>query len=37
MKRTIGLTLRVGGYLSPAAQAMVQMLRDSNGSFFNAS
>ncbi|WP_297844786.1 LysR family transcriptional regulator [Pseudomonas sp.] len=37
MKRTIGLTLRMGGYLSPAAQAMVQMLRDSNGSFFNPS
>lgn len=36
MKRTIGLTLRIGGYLSPAAQAMVQMLRDSGGRFFNA-
>jgi DNA-binding transcriptional LysR family regulator len=36
MKRTIGLTLRIGGYLSPAAQAMVQMLRDSEGRFFSA-
>ncbi|WP_397448793.1 LysR family transcriptional regulator [Pseudomonas sp. NA-150] len=36
MKRTIGVTLRCGGYLSPAAQAMVQMLRDSEGRFFTA-
>ncbi|MGV8921223.1 MAG: LysR substrate-binding domain-containing protein [Pseudomonas sp.] len=36
MKRTIGVTLRQGGYLSPAAQAMVQMLRDSDGRFFTA-
>jgi len=35
MKRTIGVTLRIGGYLSPAAHAMVQMLRDSDGRFFN--
>ncbi|WP_341523636.1 LysR family transcriptional regulator [Pseudomonas sp. G.S.17] len=35
MKRTIGCTVRKGGYLSPAAQAMVQMLRDSSGEFLS--
>ncbi len=35
MKRTIGCSVRSGGYLSPAAQAMVQMLRDSSGEFFS--
>jgi DNA-binding transcriptional LysR family regulator len=35
MKRTIGCTVRRGGYLSPAAQAMVQMLRDSSGEFLS--
>jgi len=34
MKRTIGVTLRNGGYLSPSANAMVQMLRDSGSLFF---
>ncbi|WP_122596257.1 LysR family transcriptional regulator [Pseudomonas viridiflava] len=33
MKRTIGVTLRSGGYLSPAAQGMLQMLRDNGGDF----
>lgn len=35
MKRTIGCTVRKGGYLSPAAQAMVQMLHDSSGEFLS--
>lgn len=35
MKRTIGCTVREGGYLSPAAQSMVQMLRDSSGEFLS--
>lgn len=35
MKRTIGCTVREGGYLSPAAQAMVQMLRDSSEEFLS--
>ena len=35
MKRTIGCAVRKGGYLSPAAQAMVQMLRDSSGEFLS--
>jgi DNA-binding transcriptional LysR family regulator len=35
MKRTIGCTVRRGGYLSPAAQAMVQMLRNSSGEFLS--
>ncbi|GFM81809.1 LysR family transcriptional regulator [Pseudomonas cichorii] len=33
MKRTIGVTMRRGGYLSPAAQSMLQMLRDNGGEF----
>ncbi|GFM85650.1 LysR family transcriptional regulator [Pseudomonas cichorii] len=33
MKRTIGVTMRRGGYLSPAAQSMLQMLRDNGGDF----
>ncbi|MCF5466898.1 LysR family transcriptional regulator [Pseudomonas syringae] len=33
MKRTIGVTLRKGGYLSPAAEGMLQMLRDNGGDF----
>ncbi|GFM65392.1 LysR family transcriptional regulator [Pseudomonas cichorii] len=33
MKRTIGVTLRSSGYLSPAAQKMLQMLRDNGGEF----
>ncbi|PHN62213.1 LysR family transcriptional regulator [Pseudomonas viridiflava] len=33
MKRTIGVTLRSGGYLSPAAQGMLQMLRYNGGDF----
>lgn len=35
MKRTIGVSLRAGGYLSPAAQAMVQMLKENGRSFFS--
>ena len=35
MKRTIGCTVRKGGYLSPAAQAMVQMLHESSGEFLS--
>ncbi|WP_268800622.1 LysR substrate-binding domain-containing protein [Pseudomonas huanghezhanensis] len=34
MTRTICVSVRRAGYLSPAAHAMVQMLRDSNGEFF---
>ncbi|KPY91998.1 Transcriptional regulator, LysR family [Pseudomonas syringae pv. spinaceae] len=33
LKRTIGVTLRKGGYLSPAAEGMLQMLRDNGGDF----
>lgn len=35
MKRTIGCTVRKGGYLSPAAQSMVQMLRDNSEEFLS--
>lgn len=35
MARTICVMLRREGYLSPAAHAMVQMLRDDGGSFLN--
>jgi DNA-binding transcriptional LysR family regulator len=35
MTRTICVILRREGYLSPAAHAMVQMLRDDGGSFFS--
>ncbi|MEQ7922247.1 LysR family transcriptional regulator [Xanthomonas sp. WHRI 1810A] len=34
MTRTICVSVRREGYLSPAAHAMVQMLRDSSGEFF---
>ncbi len=33
MKRSVGVTLRKGGYLSPAAEGMLQMLRDNGGDF----
>jgi DNA-binding transcriptional LysR family regulator len=33
MKRTIGVTIRSGSYLSPAAHGMLQMLRDNGGDF----
>lgn len=35
MARTISVILRREGYLSPAAQSMVQMLRDDGGSFLS--
>jgi DNA-binding transcriptional LysR family regulator len=35
MSRTICVCLRREGYLSPAAQAMLQMLRENTGEFFN--
>lgn len=35
MARTICVILRREGYLSPAAHAMVQMLRDNGGAFFS--
>lgn len=34
MRRSIGMTLRNGAYLSPAAQAMLRMLKEQGGSFF---
>lgn len=34
MTRTIGVTLRTGGYLSPAAQTLVQLLQDDAKRFF---
>jgi DNA-binding transcriptional LysR family regulator len=33
MKRTIGVTIRSGSYLSPAAHGMLQILRDNAGDF----
>lgn len=36
MQRRIGVMLRRGGYLSPAAQAMVELLRDDGGRFLRA-
>jgi hypothetical protein len=35
MKRTVGVSVRKGGYLSPAAQGMVQMLREGSAQFFS--
>jgi DNA-binding transcriptional LysR family regulator len=35
MPRTIGVTLRAGGYLSPAAQVMVGLLKDRGHRFFS--
>lgn len=33
MKRTIGVTIRSGSYLSPAAHSMLRLLRDNGGDF----
>ncbi len=35
LSRTIGVSVRVGSYLSPAAQALLQMVRDNGQSFFS--
>lgn len=37
MSRTIGVTLRSAGYLSPAAQTLVQLLQDDARRFFSGS
>ncbi|MBB3103121.1 LysR family transcriptional regulator [Azomonas macrocytogenes] len=35
LTRTIGVSTRAGGYLSPAAQAMLQLLKENGKSFFS--